>query len=74
MLYMHFITSSKMKYSEIRKPYSLIIGGGVKKNVNYIQQDLFVDVFVSIVDQTGISKLKLILKNILDNKYVPCFN
>lgn len=54
MLYMHFITSSKMKYSEIKK-------------------HLFIN-YGSIVDQTGISKLKLILKNILDNKYVPCFN
>lgn len=34
---------------------------------------LFIN-YGSIVDQTGISKLKLIKKNILDNKYVPCFN
>lgn len=37
------------------------------------KKHLFIN-YGSIVDQTGISKLKLILKNILDNKYVPCFN
>lgn len=32
------------------------------------KKHLFIN-YGSIVDQTGISKLKLILKNILDNKY-----